>query len=71
MKVQVKANRTVSTSRENNRVDEQIYTTGLGAIGLASAAIGLWAFATLIGGMIASGGPVGLVANWAKAVFGA
>lgn len=71
MKVQVKANTTGSLSRENNRVDEQIYTAGLGVIGLASCAIGLWAFATLVGGMLASGGPMALLTNWAKAAFGA
>jgi hypothetical protein len=36
----------------------------------SACAIGLWAAASLIGGMIASGGPVALVADWFKAVFG-
>jgi hypothetical protein len=70
MKVQAKVNTTGSMTREYTRVDEQIYTTGLSVIGISSCAIGLWAFACLVGGLIASGGPLALVTNWAKAVFG-
>jgi hypothetical protein len=71
MKVRAKANTAGSMTRENIRIDEQIYTTGLSIIGIASCVIGLWAFAALVGGLVASGGPVALVTNWAKAVFGA
>jgi len=32
--------------------------------------VGLWSLASLVGGLVSSGGPLGLVGNWFKAVFG-
>jgi hypothetical protein len=52
------------------KVDSQVYTAALSAVGVSACAIGLWAAASLIGGMIASGGPVALVADWFTAVLG-
>lgn len=70
MKTQIAAVRTKNAVRTNDRVDVQISKVGLTVIGLSSCAIGLWAAASLVSGMIASGGPLALVANWVKAVVG-
>lgn len=43
----------------------------LATLGAASAIIGLWSVACLVGGLIAGGGPVGLMKGWFTAVSGA
>ncbi len=70
MKTKVKTVKTRSVARTNDKVDVQIAKVGFTAIGLSSCAIGIWAVASLLGGMVASGGPVALVADWFKAVIG-
>jgi len=70
MKTQMTAVRTHGTTRTDERVDVQISKIGFVVLGLSSCAIGLWAAASLVGGLIASGGPVALVVDWLKAVTG-
>ncbi len=70
MKTQRTAIKTRNAVRSESKVDEQVYTVGLAVLGLSSCAIGLWAAASLVGGMIASGGPVALIAGWFGAVVG-
>ncbi len=70
MKTKTAATKANVSAQTGMKADSQIYTVGLAAIGLSACAVGLWAFASLIGGMIASGGPFALVGNWFKAVFG-
>ena len=43
---------------------------GIHAITISSALIGCWAVACLASGMISTGGPAGLVANFVSAVIG-
>jgi hypothetical protein len=57
-------------NRVQGRVDEQIMRVGFGVLTLSSCVIGLWALASLVGGMVASGGPLALAANWLRAVTG-
>lgn len=70
MRTQRTAIKTRNAVRSENKVDEQVYKVGLVVLGLSSCAIGLWAAASLVGGMIASGGPVALIAGWFGAVLG-
>jgi hypothetical protein len=70
MKTKTAVNRSGAKVQTRVNVDSQVYTVGLTVIGVSACAIGLWAVASLIGGMAASGGPVALVADWFKAVFG-
>ncbi len=70
MKTQTAAVKTKNAVRTNDKVDVQISKVGFAVIGLTSCAIGLWAAASLVGGMIASGGPVALVIDWFRAVIG-
>jgi hypothetical protein len=70
MKTQIAAIRTKNAVRTDDKVDVQISKVGFAVIGLSSCAIGIWAAASLLGGMIASGGPIALVASWFKAVIG-
>ena len=69
MKTQV-ALKTNNVARTDGKIDVQISKVGFAVIGLSSCAIGLWAAASLLGGMVASGGPVALVINWFRAVVG-
>jgi hypothetical protein len=70
MKTTTTGTRTGSAAQSNVRVDDQLYKVGAGVVGIASCAIGIWAVVSLGAGMIASGGPVGLVLNWLSAVSG-
>ena len=70
MGTQRAAVKTKSAVRTNDKVDVQVARVGFVIIGISSCAIGLWALASLVGGMVASGGPVALAANWLKAVIG-
>ncbi|MGB3211778.1 MAG: hypothetical protein WBB19_13825 [Desulforhopalus sp.] len=70
MKTQIAAIKTNTKVRSENKVDEQVSKVGFAVIGLSSCAIGIWAVASLMGGIYASGGPVALVASWFRAVIG-
>ncbi len=52
------------------KTETAIQTGLLTVVGIFASAIGLWAFACLIGGLIAAGGPIGLIVGWFKAVSG-
>jgi hypothetical protein len=70
MKTQIAAIKTKNVVRTDDKVDVRISKVGFALIGLSSCAIGIWAAASLLGGMIAGGGPIALVANWFRAVIG-
>ncbi len=70
MKTQMTAIKTRNAVRTEGKVDDQILKVGFVAIGVSSCAIGLWAAASLVGGMVASGGPLALIASWFRAVVG-
>lgn len=57
-------------TRSTARVDEQVYKVGIAVVGACSLAIGVWATIALVSGMVASGGPGALVADWFRAVIG-
>ncbi|NNF47642.1 MAG: hypothetical protein HKN69_12820 [Desulfofustis sp.] len=63
-------NKTRTETRSTARVDEQIYKVGIAVVGISSLAIGVWATIALVSGMVASGGPGALVADWFRAVIG-
>jgi small-conductance mechanosensitive channel len=48
----------------------EISRAGIYTVGIASVLIGIWGLACFVGGMITSGGPLALVADWFKAVTG-
>ncbi len=64
------ANKTRTQTGSISKVDEQIYKVGIAVVGISSLAIGAWATVALVSGMVASGGPGALVANWFRAVIG-
>lgn len=62
--------KTRTETRTAGKVDEQVYKVGIVAVGICSLAIGVWATIALVSGMVASGGPGALVADWFRAVIG-
>lgn len=70
MRTQTTAVKTRSLVGTEAKVDEQILRVGFAVIGLSSCAIGIWALASLLGGVAASGGPLALIADWLRAVLG-
>ena len=62
--------KTRTETRTTAKVDEQIYKVGIAVVGISSLAIGVWATIALVSGMVASGGPGALVADWFRAVIG-
>ncbi len=70
MKARTAATKTTVTLDPGTNDDTQVYTLGLTVMGLSACTIGLWAFTSFISGMIASGGPVAMAANWFRAIFG-
>lgn len=64
------ANKTRTQTGSVGKVDEQIYKVGIALIGISSLAIGVWATVALVSGMVASGGPGALVADWFRAIIG-
>lgn len=70
MKTKAAISKQAASTSSRTKIDSQLYTVGLAVVGVSALAFGIWAFASLIGGMTNSGGPIGLVAGWFKAVFG-
>ena len=62
--------KTRTETRSSAKVDEQVYKVGIVLVGVSSLAIGLWATIALVSGMVASGGPGALIADWFRAVIG-
>jgi hypothetical protein len=70
MKTRTAINRSAAAQKTESPIDVLVYSTGLAGVGFVACGIGLWAVASLVGGMMASGGPLGLAGAWFKAVFG-
>ena len=70
MKTTTTAIRTGETKTSDVSVADQVSKVTLGVVSLATCGIGLWALAGIVGGIVASDGPGGLIANWVSAVFG-
>ncbi len=62
--------KTKNVTQTRNRAGEQLSKVGFTMVGITSCAIGIWAMACLVSGMVASGGPLALMANWFRAVTG-
>lgn len=51
-------------------ISTEVSKAGIGTVAILGLVVGLWSFACIIGGLVASGGPLQLVGNWFKAVTG-
>jgi len=68
------ATNTIAKTRSNTKtaVDTraEVSKGAMIAVNTTGAVIGLWAFASLVGGMVAAGGPFALAKAWVGAVVG-
>ena len=62
--------RTREMSNASGEVTTEVSKASIAVLGIFAAIVGLWSLACIIGGMVAGGGPGGLIAGWFKAVSG-
>jgi len=62
--------KTKSTTKTSVDARAEVSRGTMIAITAVGAVVGLWALASLVGGMISAGGPVALVKAWVSAVVG-
>jgi hypothetical protein len=55
---------------EKAAVGSEISKVSVTVVAVFGVIVGLWSLASLVGGLVASGGPLALVGNWFKAVSG-
>ena len=67
VKTKTRAGRKMNTSAQ---VQAEVSRGAVRALNIAGILVALWVAACLVGGMIASGGPVALVKGWFSAVMG-
>lgn len=67
MRVENRVHATTGTSVE---ATTEVSKVTIGAVGVFAAIVGLWSLACIIGGIVAGGGPGGLISGWFKAVTG-
>jgi hypothetical protein len=51
-------------------VGTEVSKVSVTVVAVFGVIVGLWSLASLVGGLLASGGPLALVGNWFKAVSG-
>ena len=51
-------------------VGTEVSKVSISVVAVFGVIVGLWSLASLVGGLVASGGPLALVGNWFKAVLG-
>lgn len=54
----------------NVGVGTEVSKVSVTVVAVFGVIVGLWSLASLVGGLVASGGPLALVGNWFKAVSG-
>ena len=55
---------------ENVNVEQEVAKSSVWAFAVAPALIGIWAAACIVGGLLASDGPLALVQKWITAIVG-
>jgi hypothetical protein len=60
----------IPAAREELRLDTELSKVGIATMGFIGISIGLWAVACMIGGLVASNGPLAFISSWFGAVVG-
>lgn len=55
---------------EKGNVSTEVSKVSITFVAILGVAVGVWSLACIVGGLIASGGPLQFVGNWFKAVSG-
>jgi hypothetical protein len=56
--------------QERSDVGTEVSKVSITMVSIFAAVVGLWSFACIVGGLIASGGPLAFVKSWFGAVSG-
>jgi hypothetical protein len=56
--------------QEKSEVGTEVSKVSITMVSIFAAVVGLWSFACIVGGLIASGGPLSFVKSWFGAVSG-
>jgi hypothetical protein len=70
MKNTTSMNRSRIASTTTTNVGAEISKTGITAVGIVAGVIGCWAIASMIAGVVNSGGPIDLATSLFKAING-
>ncbi len=70
MKNTIGMDRSHAASTVATNVSTEISKTGIVAVGITAGIIGCWAIASMIAGVVNSGGPIDLVTSLFKAING-
>jgi len=62
--------RAKAKNKTSELVQAEVSRGAIRALNIAGVLVGLWVAACIVGGMIVSGGPIGLVTGWFSAVAG-
>lgn len=62
--------RTGTKVSEKGSVSAEVSKVSMTFVAILGTAVGLWSLACIVGGLVASGGPLNLVGDWLKAVTG-
>lgn len=62
--------KTETAVAEKSNVSTEVSKVSITFVAILGVAVGLWSLACIVGGLVASGGPLQFVANWFKAVSG-
>ena len=67
-------NKSVAKTRTNEQtagyVQAEVSRGAAATMGVAGAVIGLWSFASIVGALVVTGGPISLAQSWFGAVIG-
>lgn len=55
---------------EKSNVSTEVSKVSITFVAILGVAVGVWSLACIVGGLVASGGPLEFVASWFKAVSG-
>lgn len=55
---------------EKSNVSTEVSKVSITFVAILGVAVGVWSLACIVGGLIASGGPLKFVGDWFKAVSG-
>ena len=71
MKNTIQVDQRVKTSiGTTSDVGTEVSKVSISVVAVFGVIVGLWSLASLVGGLVSSGGPLALVGDWFKAVFG-
>lgn len=70
MKNSTGTDRSRTATSATTNVSTEISKTGITAVGIVAGIIGCWAIASMVAGVINSGGPIDLMASLFKAING-